>query len=444
MMQHQDIEFSGSDYFLCAMDRIMRNTGGPDSQCRMVVELDGHIDPEKFCSIVNCSSLLQWMVNVRKTKKLPFALPRWRSNGFGNNVCVTCHGGIVSCLGKNGRLLSFFRHSDQGAVHLPLSFVFANHDDNRSTCMLNWDHTLMDAHGAEILMQHVARCPERAENIETLLPSNGQNVDSRVPQSLSFAKRLSYARKSVHYIAEASAMPIAVLKPSGTNHEQADQYFTIRFSEEETREIVSHSENIGSSYYHSLFYLAAAARAVHAVRMRNTHDAVPYLVPVPLNLRRKGGDGPAFSNNVSFLFYRITPGEIADFKAAVVSLKSQMKSQVMQEIPHSYAEMMKILRRLPLPLYSRLLSGPTKGQLASFFFSYTGECCSEMDSFMGQPVREVTHLAPATTVPGLSVVFMRHRKCLKMILSFRDSLFKEEDLELFEEHLRMDLLPEES
>ena len=222
------------------------------------------------------------------------------------------------------------------------------------------------------------------------------------------------------------------------------QYFTIRFSEEETREIISQCESIGLSYYHSLFYLAAATRAVHSVRMRNTDDALPYLVPVPLNLRRKGGDGPAFSNNVSFLFYRITPDDVADFQETVVSLKSQMKNQVMQEIPHSYAEMMRILRRLPLPLYSRLLSGPTKGQFASFFFSYTGECCSGMDSFMGQAVREVTHLAPATTIPGLSVVFMRHRNCLKMILSFRDSFFNEEDLELFEEHLRKDLFPGKS
>jgi hypothetical protein len=235
-----------------------------------------------------------------------------------------------------------------------------------------------------------------------------------------------------------------VLKPSGNNHKQADQYFTVRFSEEESRDIISQCESIGLSYYHSLFYLAAATRAVHAVRKQNTDDTVPYLVPVPLNLRRKGGNGPAFSNNVSFLFYRITPGEIADLKTIVVSLKSQMKNQVMQEIPHSYAEMMKILRRLPLPFYSRLLSGPTRGQLASFFFSYTGECCSEMDSFMGQPVREVTHLAPATSIPGLSVVFMRHRNCLKMILSFRDSLFNEKDLELFEKYLRMDLLPGKS
>jgi NRPS condensation-like uncharacterized protein len=444
MMQLQDIELSGSDYFLCAMDRIMRNAGGPDSQCRMVIKLDGHIDPEIFRNSVNCSSLLQWMVNVRKAKKLPFTLPCWRSNGPGSTVPVTCHGGDGSCSEKNGRLLSFPRHCDQGATHLPLSFELANHDDNRSTCILNWDHTLMDAHGAEILMQHVARCLEGVENIETLLPSSGQNVASRVPASFSFAQRLSYARRSIHYISEASTMPIAVLKPSGNNHAQADQYFTIRFSEEETTAIISQCEAMGLSYYHSIFYLAAATRAVHGVRMRSTDEALPYLVPVPLNLRRKGGTGAAFSNNVSFLFYRITPDEIADFKATVVSLKNQMKNQVMEEIPHSYAEMMKILRRLPLPLYSRLLSGPTKGQFASFFFSYTGECCSGMDSFMGQPVQDVTHLAPATTIPGLSVVFMRHRNCLKMILSLRDSLFNEKDLELFEEHLRKDLLPGKS
>ena len=44
----QDIEFSGSDYFLCAMERIMRKAGIPDSRCRMIVEFDGHIDSDLF------------------------------------------------------------------------------------------------------------------------------------------------------------------------------------------------------------------------------------------------------------------------------------------------------------------------------------------------------------------------------------------------------------
>ena len=124
----------------------------------------------------------------------------------------------------------------------------------------------------------------------------------------------------------------------------------------------------------------------------------------------------------------------------VDGLKKQMKEQLAQEIPYSYVEMMNILRRLPLALYSRLLSGPTSGQFASFFFSFTGDCCPEMENFMGLPVREVVHLAPATSTPGLSVVFMRHRKSIRTILSLRDSLLNEDELKMFEQQLRRDLL----
>jgi hypothetical protein len=426
------------------MERIMRKAGTPDSRCRMIVELDGHIDPEFFSKNINRSPLLQWMVNVRKTKKLPFILPRWRSNGSENTVSVVCHDMERVCTRKNGNFLSFPLLDDQGETLLPLFFILANSGDDRSTCILNWDHTFMDAQGAEILMQHVARCLEPQENIESLQLLNGQNIDCRVPESSSFANRLSYARGSTNFILEASAAPIAVLKPASNSKECADQFFTIRFNEEETRQIISQCESMGLSYYHSLFYLAASIRAVHAVRKRDMDEDVPYFVPVPLSLRKKGGFSPVFSNNVTFLFYRILPEEVEDFKTTTISLKKQMRNQVMQEIPHSYAEMMKILRRVPLPFYAWLLSGPTKGKLASFFFSYTGQCCSEMDSFMGQPVREVTHLAPATSIPGLSIVFMRHRNCLKAIFSFRDSLFGEKDRQVFEEQLRIDLLLEKS
>lgn len=442
MMLDREIEFSGSDYFLCAMDRIARSGGRPGSQCRMIIELDGKLDPEDFCAAVNRSPWLQWLVNVRMVRKLPFTLPRWRSNGAGNPVPVACLAAEEGRSGKKGNVVSFPRHSGPDAIPPPLSFTLANHDNAGSICILNWDHTLMDAAGAELLIQHVARWPETPGRLSSLLPADKQNIDSRVPRSLGFPGRFSYARRSVRYISETSEMPIAVMNPSGSVQESSDQYFAIRFDDEETRAIVAQCERIGLSYYHSLFYLAAATRAVHAVRMRRMGETAAYLVPVPLNLRRKGGHGPVFSNNVSFLFYRLTPEVIADFQATVVSLKKQMKEQIMQEIPHSYAELMKILRRLPLPFYSRLLSGPTRGQLASFFFSCTGECCTGMNSFMGQPVREVTHLAPATSTPGLSIVFMRHRNCLKMILSFRDSLFTQEDLQLFEERLRLDLLPE--
>ena len=131
---------------------------------------------------------------------------------------------------------------------------------------------------------------------------------------------------------------------------------------------------------------------------------------------------------------------LGSLAATVGVLKNQMREQVSEGIPYSYLEMMNILRRLPLPMYARLLSGPTRGKMASFFFSYTGDCCPEMDRFMGLPVREIVHLAPATSIPGLSVVFMQHKKSLKAVLSLRDSLLSRDEMVEFEKHLRQDLL----
>lgn len=439
MMQVQDVELSGSDYFLFAMDRIMRSAGCSDSQCRMVVKLNGRIGPDDFRNKVNQSHLLQWMVNVRKNKKIPFTLPRWRSNGFGNSLPVNIDPGEWNCFGENGSMLHYSRIGDKYHSRPALSFTLNQSEANQTTCVLNWDHTLMDAHGAEILVKHLAQFPDQ-KNLEQMLPVNGQVMDSRIDPLAGFGKRLSYARKSVHYISEASEMPIATLKHSSKKNKPTDQYCLIRFTDTESERIKTRCETLGLSYYHSLFYLAATIRALHAVRMQRGEDPMPYLVPVPLNLRKKGGGGPAFSNNVSFLFYRITPDEVEDFSKTVQVLKNQMREQLVQEIPYSYLEMMKILRRLPLSWYSKLLSGPTKGQFASFFFSFTGDSCPDMDSFLGKPVEEVVHLAPATSIPGFSVVFMRHRNSLKTILSLRDSLLANDELELFEQRLRSDLL----
>lgn len=440
MTPEPSIKLSGSDYFLFAMGRVMRRSGIPGSQCRIILELDGHLDQETFCGTVNDSPLLHWMTGVSKVCRLPFGVPRWRSTHPKVNGHVVCRTDMEIPIPQGDGLLTFPRDEREKTAGPNLSFALANQDGERSVCLMNWDHTLMDAHGAELLLQHVGENGNDRADIRELLPTPEQIQLNGMKSAAGFAKRLAFARKSVRYIAEVSTGPISVFESTGGGEKKADNYYTICFTGEESKRIVANCEKIGLSCYHSLFYLAAALKALQAVQVGKGGEPAPYLVPVPLNLRKKGGTGPAFSNTVSFLFFRITPAELKNLGATVMSLKAQLKKQVREEIPYSYAEMMKLLRRLPLPLYARLLSGPTRGRLASFFFSYTDECCPGMDLFLGHRVRQITHLAPATTIPGLSIVFMRHRDCLQTILSFRDSLWGNRELALFGQQLRSNLL----
>lgn len=439
MMPVQEIELSGSDYFLFAMARIARAAGGADSPCRLLVRLDGEIELSALHNTLNRSPVLNWMTGAQRTRKLPFTVPSWQSNNNGKALKIGEDSDTWQCLDDNCSLLHYERSMDSSTLHPPLTFAIGQTEHPPITCILNWHHTLMDAHGAELLLQHLGR-DEQLDNPDRLLQADGQVQGSRLDPGNGFFKRLAYARKSVLYITETSRSPIAKLKQVSPPDNPVDQYFLVRFTRVETEEIQKHCESMGLSHSRSLFFLGATVRALHSIQVRRGDEPAPYLVPVPMNLRKKGASGPAFSNNVSFLFFRIAPEELQSFTKTLDVLRKQLREQVAEELPYSYLEMMNLLRRLPLPMYAKLLSGPTRGQIASFFFSFTGDCCPDMNTFLGVPVREIIHLAPATTIPGLSVVFMRHSNSLKAVLSLRDSLLSKDELRSFEEHLRHDLL----
>ncbi|GAB4335615.1 MAG: hypothetical protein Kow0089_05400 [Desulfobulbaceae bacterium] len=430
-MRGRELELSGSDCFLRAMDRLARGKGA--SLCRLVVELDGALDLETCREFLNESAVLRWAANVTVHRPLLLALPRWRLNGTEQPVPVIPEALRVASGGHFHFHPADGRQRPQG----PLSFSLVRHSDSRTSCILNWDHVLMDARGAETLVRSLADGPAGDAGLEKMFHSSPQVVERGAAQG-GVGSRFAYARKSISYIAGVSGLPIAGL---GTGREASSgRYRVITFSRAETDRIRRRCEGLGAGCYHSLVFLAAATRGIHAVRMRRGEKNAHYLVPVPLSLRKIGGTEPVFSNHVSFLFYRMEPGELDDLPGLVTGLKKRLREQVAGEIPHSYAEMMRFLRRLPQPLYTRLVAGPTQGRLASFFFSCPGECCPGVDRFLGLPVRDITHLAPVSGVPGLSVVFMFHDGRLKTILSMRQDLLSGEETTLFETLLRRDLL----
>ena len=77
-----------------------------------------------------------------------------------------------------------------------------------------------------------------------------------------------------------------------------------------------------------LYYLAAAIRAHDAVFRARGVDARSYVVPLPVNMRPKGGEGALFRTHVSMLWFHV-PAEIArDFDALLEALKAQRRDSI--------------------------------------------------------------------------------------------------------------------
>jgi hypothetical protein len=165
---------------------------------------------------------------------------------------------------------------------------------------------------------------------------------------------------------------------------------------------------------------------------------------VPHDLRRRGATGPIFSNQLSFLFYRLEPHLAASLTDTLGELTRQFMDQVRNRTPESFLAAMEMFKILPLDFYLHRLSRPTRGKFASFFFTDAGETCAGMRDLLGARVTAVTHLAPASRPPGLTVVFSRFRRQLTAVLSWVDDCLSTEEVNTLERGLRAALLGEEA
>jgi len=305
----------------------------------------------------------------------------------------------------------------------------------------------MDARGAELLLRRVGNPIDGESEAEAFgRPASPSDVDlpgAFVRRWLRFPSTARFARRSILHIAQASRAPIASLAPDGAARPgDAIDYRIVAFSEEETAAIDEAGERAGAGFRKSLFSLAATIRAIDAIRVRRGAPPLPMAIPVPIDLRRRGALGPTLSNHVTFLFFRVEPRQATSTGQVVSLLKEQMMDQMREGIPQSCATMMDLFRRVPLAAYARLVRRPSKGQIATFFFSDTGESCSGLETFLGHPVADAFHFAPVSRPPGVAVIFTRFRGRLAAVLSWAEGCLDESEQRLFEERLRAELLGE--
>ena len=131
---------------------------------------------------------------------------------------------------------------------------------------------------------------------------------------------------------------------------------------------------------------------------------------------------------------------MTSLKEIVSDLRNQMMDQMRARLPQSYFIMMDSMRRFPKWLYQYLVASPTKGALASYFYSDTGQSLMGLDRFAGCYVLDATHYPPNSAFPGLTIIFMRFKGCQKIIFAYPDMENMKDKMDKFESVLKRNLL----
>jgi len=445
----QSLPLTGGDYFVLALDYQMRRADMRGNVCRLVVKLDGTVDAERLRAAIRVSGTQPWLANVRFRRTLPFLKPRWRWCA-GNRELPVAERAAPGGWQPGAPLPPIGTKQDPAVVGLrpgrsPVAFDLVDGPaGGGTTLVLTWHHGIMDARGAELLLQHINAAADGEPPGEHVLLGNGRLLSAaQVRAQSGWWPSLHAARQSLFLVDRVSRAPLASMRPEGDGpFEPRNLFRLISFTREETDLIIRNGDRAGAGFRRSLFFLAASARALHAVRTRRGAEPAAFLVPVPQDLRRRGAPGPVFFNHVSFLFYRAEPEHLGSMKELVATLTRQMTEQIRDRMPYSFDTAMRMFQRLPLGLYARILRGPSRGRFATFFFSDTGESFRDRQSFLGARITDIAHLAPVAFPPGIALIWTTFQGRLNVVLSWVDGCLADDEVDSVEQTLRAELLGE--
>jgi hypothetical protein len=437
----RQIRLAPGDYFMHGQDRRMRQVGLPGNVCCAVIKLDRGFDVERLRRRIATSPIMDWLARAKIFRALPMLLPPlWRTSEKPEEI-FSEHQNQNGAANEPWLLPKIVADRELDAVRGPgLAFDVMRHDDGTSRLFLSWNHTHLDARGLDFLLNHL----------------NGDEAAKTTPGVQNFISpkqlgsglagwwpNVKQARGSKPWLDESGSEPLFSLLPPGLRPAVCkNNYRLVYFTEAETAQIDARCQQFNCGFRRSHFYLAASLRALHTVAVARDNKDGAYLIPVPHDTRKRGANGPIFSNHLSILFYRIEPkfaGRVTDILG---ELSRQMTNQIRDKFPESCMAALDMFKPLPLGFYVNHLGKPTRGKFATFSFSDSGETLAGIKGFFGGKILEVTHLVPAWRPPGLMIVFLRFGSRLSAQISWVDDCLKLAEVDGMERDARKALLEE--
>lgn len=441
------VPLTGADCFLRAFDAEVRRTAGSSHLSQLVLRLGPGLDLERLRALL--AEVARAQPLLRAPIRRPFGLlpPVYRTDlaARANLPRIEVHERDAGPDGPdravpepiqarlNDRLDG--RHGDL----LRCDVVRWNGGAAGSDVAFTWLHMLLDGSGSERFVRwldevgrgarHADQLPEEAEARTTRA---AQTAKARGDDALRWQARMrSFAARAPRSLAG----PLA-------RRAQNLGYDVESFAPDETARIVARAKQSAGFLTPMLFYLAAGVRAHHAVFRARGVDPGSFVVPLPVNLRAKGGQGEIFGTRISLIWFQVLPEQAGSLEGLIAQLKAQRLAAIKEELVEAGSAAMDFARWLPRRFYTGMARHTFAGELCSFFFAYTDEFLPGMTSFLGSEIRNAFHAPSVPPSPGSGVVFSLRAGRLNTTHVRQQGVFSAGEAALFRRALRADLLGE--
>ena len=410
---------SGSDYFHLLIDRKIKRFGLVGNISRVHFQLDSNCNFEALTKTLSGNTGFRKAANIKYELNWPFA-PKWVNSEKREPVMI-----ISESLSKDDFLSQILNRKVDNAKGLVCIDLCSLEDDTKHV-VISMHHALFDYQGMV--------------NFIHALNGDFEGDDFPKPESSSFLGSFTNFWSMTFYMLSRGGSKLGSLLKSKKSKNGIPKYDSVRLSQEESKEVESKAWNAGSKIGTNAYLIACVGRSVNTVLKQRNQNA-PYLFfSTPHNQRKLGAKGHLFSNQLSFLFFKLTNTDLNSTSTSVKSLNLQLRKQIRKQTVEKYSGLMDSLRYVPLFIYEQMVNLSSSGKMASFGFSDLGKDQLEMDSFCGQKVKSVCQYPPVPSPPGFNVAVVRSKQQFEFVFAYVDEAISEPEMEQFKIYFKDRLL----
>jgi hypothetical protein len=411
----------GADLVLVAMQALWKREGVSNNTL-MVVQCEGPLDPERIQRAVErFLDVCPWPA-ARLSRPFPWGALHWAAHEREALVRPPVrHRRISSPEALHAELETELNTAIDPRREPPLRFAVLDDASDtagpQSSLVVTWFHPLMDPHGAQNLLAHLAHLDESEGRIPWAGAIPGFATD---PDSRPLKERGRLGRMSQRYM--RALVPEPPVSPgTGLTSPGRARFQHVSFVGDEhgsgdrsTREICWRLALVGQTM-------------ADLWRQRGLPD-LPFLVPVSVDLRPKGEPGATFGNVLAFHFARFKPSETSDVDQLARTLRRQMADALRDGQIDANAVAMEFLKYRPLSLMLRDLPGTASRETFSFNCADLAEFQPGLEKLFGRRVTNAYHAPSVLPRPGIGVFFNRCGIRNNLVVSWVEGAMRAEEV----------------
>jgi len=383
------IAFNPADYFTYVLDQEIRASGMPGGYCGFALQLAGSPDLQSLQQRLD--SLVKHFpkasARIQQQGKRHFWIPQGDRIELEHHQCQSA----TEPQAESQRiLLEIFNRPETR----PLTVHWIE-TGSGGTLLLNWNHPLLDARGAKLVLDFL--CAEQPEKFQ----ESSSLIEAKLAQ-WSFWKKLQLLFKAKRHNNRANSVD-SCLPTRFTDGQQTLKLKTQRFDLAQSKRInVQARQNTGLAG-RTLYYLGCFMRAMDIVGP--PHAKAGYCVPYAFNLRRQNAPTPVLGNHVGCLFARASREQVKDRTTLFSHLLNDYSQSVRDELDMAYLPLMWLGQWLTPSRYAKFLRKQHSGnELSSLWFSDLGDLSWRKTGFLGATVTDLTMMCWMTLPPGLALL----------------------------------------